>query len=112
MNQPGGTAYGSRVAGLDMCGKTGSVQVVGQKEAKKGHLLPEQLRDHGWFVGFAPKDDPQIVVASSPSTGSTARAPPRRSPRRCAAYWVTKRRGRPAARRRAGGAPLPPGGAR
>jgi penicillin-binding protein 2 len=95
VNQPGGTAYGSRVAGLDFCGKTGSVQVVGQKEAKKGHLLPEQLRDHGWFIGFAPKDDPQIVVAvfaEHGEHGASAAAP---LAAKMAHYWVTKRRGGP-----------------
>ena len=63
MNAPGGTAYGSRVPGIDICGKTGTVQVVTQKEAKKTLSLPENLRDHGWFVGFAPRNDPKIVVA-------------------------------------------------
>jgi penicillin-binding protein 2 len=95
VNQPGGTAYGSRVAGIDMCGKTGSVQVVGQKEAKKGHLLPEQLRDHGWFIGFAPKDDAQIVVAvfaEHGEHGSSAAAP---LAAKVCAYWVTKRRAGP-----------------
>jgi penicillin-binding protein 2 len=95
VNQPGGTAYGSRVAGLDLCGKTGSVQVVGQKEAKKGHLLPEQLRDHGWFIGFAPKDDAQIVVAvfaEHGEHGSSAAAP---LAAKMADYWVTKRRAGP-----------------
>jgi penicillin-binding protein 2 len=97
VNQPGGTAYGSRVAGLDLCGKTGSVQVVGQKEARKGHLLPEQLRDHGWFIGFAPKDDPQIVVvvfAEHGEHGSSAAAP---LAAKMAEYWVTKRRASPPA---------------
>jgi penicillin-binding protein 2 len=92
VNAPGGTAYGSRVAGLDLCGKTGSVQVVGQKEARKGHLLPEQLRDHGWFVGFAPKDDAQIVVAvlaEHGEHGASAAAP---LAAKMADYWVAKRR--------------------
>jgi penicillin-binding protein 2 len=62
VNEPGGTAYLSRVPGLDLCGKTGSVQVVGQKDTKKSHLLPYEKRDHAWFVGFAPKDDPKIVM--------------------------------------------------
>ncbi len=96
MNQPGGTAYRERIPGLDMCGKTGSVQVVAQKEAKKGHLLPEQLRDHGWFVGFAPKDDPLIVVAvfaEHGEHGNTAAAP---LAAKMAQYWVTKMRAGPA----------------
>ncbi len=92
VNVPGGTAYHSRIEGLDLCGKTGSVQVVGQKEAKKGHLLPEQLRDHGWFIGFAPKDDPQIVVvvfAEHGEHGASAAAP---LAAKMAEYWVAKRR--------------------
>ncbi len=62
VNAPGGTAYGSRMPGLDLCGKTGSVQVVGQKDTKKADLLPEELRDHAWFAGFAPRTDPKVVV--------------------------------------------------
>jgi penicillin-binding protein 2 len=90
---PGGTAYGSRVPGLDLCGKTGSVQVVGQKEAKKGHLLPEELRDHGWFASFAPRDDPKIVVVvfvEHGEHGATVAAP---LAARLAEYWVAKGRG-------------------
>jgi penicillin-binding protein 2 len=93
VNMPGGTAYASRVPGLDLCGKTGSVQVVGQKEAKKGHLLPEKLRDHGWFASFAPKDDPKIVVVvfvEHGEHGATVAAP---LAARLAEYWVAKSRG-------------------
>jgi penicillin-binding protein 2 len=62
VNRPGGTAYRYRVEGLDVCGKTGTVQVVGQKEARKAHLLPEKLQDHAWFAAFAPREDPKIVA--------------------------------------------------
>jgi penicillin-binding protein 2 len=78
VNAPGGTAYASRVAGLDICGKTGSVQVVGQKDTKKAHLLPEHLKDHGWFASFAPRKDPKLVVvvfAEHGEHGNTAAAP-------------------------------------
>jgi penicillin-binding protein 2 len=78
VNRPGGTAYAHRVEGLDICGKTGSVQVVGQKEAKKTLLLPEKLRDHAWFAGFAPRDDARIVVVvfvENGLHGSSAAAP-------------------------------------
>lgn len=63
VNVPGGTAYSLRLPGLDLCGKTGTVQVVAQKDTKKAHLLAEELRDHGWFAGFAPRNDPKIAVA-------------------------------------------------
>ncbi len=78
VNRPGGTAYRYRVEGLDICGKTGTVQVVGQKEAKKAHLLPEKLRDHAWFAAFAPREDPKIVVVvfvENGMHGSSAAAP-------------------------------------
>lgn len=63
VNEPGGTAYPSHLAGLELCGKTGSVQVVAQKDTKKEGSLPFEKRDHAWFIGFAPKQDPKIVVA-------------------------------------------------
>jgi penicillin-binding protein 2 len=63
VNEPGGTAYLSRLDGLELCGKTGSTQVVGQKDTKKEAQLPFEKRDHAWFIGFAPKRDPKIVVA-------------------------------------------------
>lgn len=78
VNVPGGTAFRSQVPGLDICGKTGSVQVVAQKEAKKAYLLPEALRDHGWFASFAPRGDPRLVVvvfAEHGLHGSSAAAP-------------------------------------
>ena len=78
VNKPGGTAYRYRVEGLDACGKTGTVQVVAQKEAKKTHLLPEKLRDHAWFAAFAPRDDPKIVVVvfvENGMHGNSAAAP-------------------------------------
>ena len=79
--------------GIEVCGKTGSVQVVAQKEAKKGHLLPMELRDHGWFASFAPRDDPKVVAVvfvEHGEHGASAAAP---LAARLAEYWVTKSRG-------------------
>jgi penicillin-binding protein 2 len=56
-NGTGGTA---RIANRDVAGKTGSAQIIsfqGRAVAKANR----NLRDHGWFVFFAPKDDPQIA---------------------------------------------------
>ena len=47
-----GTAGGSRIEGLIMAGKTGTAQNSQNPDV-----------DHAWFVGFAPADDPKIVVA-------------------------------------------------
>ncbi len=49
----GGTASGSRIAGLRIAGKTGTAQ----------NSHPNGL-DHGWFIGFAPVDSPRVVVGS------------------------------------------------
>jgi len=47
-----GTAGGSVIRGVTLAGKTGTAQ--------NAH---DRTRDHAWFVGFAPADDPKIVVA-------------------------------------------------
>lgn len=77
MNEPGGTAYAQRVPGLNAAGKTGTVQVVGRETAES---LPraKRIEDHAWFAGFAPLEDPQIVVVvfvENGGHGSSAAAP-------------------------------------
>ena len=98
VNEPGGTAYGSRLEGVEMCGKTGSVQVVGQKDTKKESSLPFEKRDHAWFVGFAPRENPKIVVVvfvEHGEHGSSSAAPLARD--LVAAYFgLPTRSGRPA----------------
>jgi penicillin-binding protein 2 len=49
-----GTAAGARIEGLTLAGKTGTAQNGRPEEHKP---------DHAWFVGFAPADNPKIVVA-------------------------------------------------
>ena len=62
VNEPGGTAFGTAsVPGLNICGKTGSAQVV-SNEFLKGRKASADEADNGWFVGFAPKESPEIVV--------------------------------------------------
>jgi len=54
-----GTAHAARVDGFDVCGKTGSTQVIGREKAEK---LGKEIKTHSWFTGFAPRDNPQVVV--------------------------------------------------
>jgi penicillin-binding protein 2 len=62
VNQEGGTGGAARVEGLDVSGKTGSVQVIGYAGRVKAEALPFRYRDHAWFASFAPLNNPQLVV--------------------------------------------------
>jgi len=53
-----GTGARARVPGIPIGGKTGTAQVVRKGEGKG----QADLKDHGWFVSFAPVDNPQIAV--------------------------------------------------
>jgi len=45
-----------------VAGKTGSSQVVTHARLERDKSAPE-LQPHGWFVGFAPRDQPRIAFA-------------------------------------------------
>jgi penicillin-binding protein 2 len=62
VNEDGGTGGSARIEGLDISGKTGTVQVVAQHGWVKGASLPYRSRDHAWFASFAPRDNAQMVV--------------------------------------------------
>ncbi len=53
-----GTGARAKVPGLPIGGKTGTAQVVRKGEGKG----QAELKDHGWFVSFAPVDNPQIAL--------------------------------------------------
>jgi cell division protein FtsI/penicillin-binding protein 2 len=53
-----GTARIARIKGIEVCGKTGTVENFIRLNGEK-----TQLTDHSIFVAFAPKDDPKIAVA-------------------------------------------------
>jgi penicillin-binding protein A len=68
----GGTGTAAQIPGVSVAGKTGTAQV-------QGAAAP-----HAWFVGFAPAEDPQVVVAvlvehggsvGSEATGGRVAAP-------------------------------------
>jgi penicillin-binding protein 2 len=62
VNGVGGTGGNARVEGLNVAGKTGSVQVIAYAGRVKASALPFKFRDHAWFASFAPADNPQMVV--------------------------------------------------
>jgi len=57
-----GTARRSKLENLEFAGKTGTAQVVRLQQGKQEDL-PEKLRDHGWFISFAPANKPEIALA-------------------------------------------------
>ncbi len=65
INQPGGTAFLSRSKLTVLSGKTGTAQVRSFTDImhKSCPQMEEQYRHHGWFVGYAPRENPQIAVA-------------------------------------------------
>ncbi len=59
-----GTGWRAAVKGRDVCGKTGTAQVVSSKlKDSMGDNVPEEYKEHSWFVCFAPKDNPEIALA-------------------------------------------------
>jgi penicillin-binding protein 2 len=58
-----GTGGRARVEGHDVCGKTGTAQVISNanRMAAQARNKSIDLRDHGWFVFFAPRDKPEIA---------------------------------------------------
>jgi penicillin-binding protein 2 len=60
-----GTGGAAKIPGIVVGGKTGTAQVASVKgKMIKSEDLPYEIRDHAWFVAFAPVDDPQIVVTA------------------------------------------------
>jgi penicillin-binding protein 2 len=71
-----GTGHNAQLQGYDVSGKTGTAQVISLEggKAAKGKTA-KNLRDNGWFVFFAPRDNPQIagvVLAEHGLHGSNA----------------------------------------
>lgn len=62
-----GTAYWVNLprGKYTVAGKTGTVQIFGIKQDEKyeADKVKAHLRDHKWFIAFAPVEDPQIAVA-------------------------------------------------
>lgn len=76
-----GTArFSGAGAKYKIAGKTGTSQVysLSQDPDEKAKNLPEHLKDHALFVGFAPADNPQITLAlviENGGSGSQVAAP-------------------------------------
>ncbi|MEC7096226.1 MAG: penicillin-binding protein 2 [Pseudomonadota bacterium] len=87
-----GTAFGMR-SGLtySVAGKTGTAQVVGiaQDAIYDEEALSEYQRNHGWFIAFAPVENPEIVLAvlTENSGGGSSAYPVARA---MLDYWMSR----------------------
>ena len=77
VNEPGGTGAAIRLQGIEFCGKSGTAQMMSYSAASRLGL--GKGKNDGWFVGFAPRRNPEIVVvamvAETMEHGSTASGP-------------------------------------
>ena len=66
VNEPGGTGANARRPHGDVCGKTGTSQVIGlpqNEKARRTQKIAAFHKDHALFVGYAPMKNAEITVA-------------------------------------------------
>ena len=60
---PHGTGHVAYIPGVELCGKSGSAQTIGAEGLAKAKNRAD-FKDNAWFVGFAPRRSPEIVVTA------------------------------------------------
>jgi penicillin-binding protein 2 len=74
----GGTGASLKLAGIELSGKSGTAQVIGYATRERMGKQ-KKFEDNAWFVGYAPRRNPEIVVAvlvqESGQHGGTASGP-------------------------------------
>jgi penicillin-binding protein 2 len=60
----GGTGGAVKLQGIEFCGKSGSAQVMSNTERSRLGKSLSQNKDNAWFVGYAPRRNPEIVVSA------------------------------------------------
>jgi penicillin-binding protein 2 len=66
VNEPGGTGRAAQIPGWDVCGKTGTSQVVGlpqNERARRAKFIGAFHKDHALFACYAPMKSPEVAVA-------------------------------------------------
>ncbi len=101
-----GTAGRARIPGLDVSGKTGTAQVISLKGRAAARNSGRDLRDHGWFVFLAPRDNPEMagVIFGEHSEHGYSAAP---IAKHMIATYYAKKRGQPLPAFTAPGLPPP-----
>lgn len=76
-----GTARLYKVPGVEIAGKTGTAQTrsfAADQIYVRCESRPREQRHHGWFIGYAPAENPEIIIAvlaEHSCHGSTGAAP-------------------------------------
>ncbi|HXJ16779.1 MAG TPA: penicillin-binding transpeptidase domain-containing protein, partial [Candidatus Polarisedimenticolia bacterium] len=64
VNEADGTTSGMvKLQNIEFCGKTGTAQIMGY-DLRNRLGKQKEVKDNGWFVGYAPRRNPEIVVAA------------------------------------------------
>jgi penicillin-binding protein 2 len=78
VNDAEGTARSVRLEGIEFCGKTGTAQLISNEGIRRAGGTQRRFTDNAWFVGYAPRRNPEIVVSvliEHGEAGSRAAAP-------------------------------------
>ena len=73
-----GTATKAQLGPIQVAGKTGTAQVFKKSVGVDADKQPKDERDHAWFIGYAPADNPEIafaIVIEHGGHGGTTAAP-------------------------------------
>jgi penicillin-binding protein 2 len=73
-----GTATRAQLGPIHVAGKTGTAQVFKKSVGVDADKQPKDERDHAWFIGYAPAENPEIafaIVIEHGGHGGTTAAP-------------------------------------
>jgi penicillin-binding protein 2 len=59
----GGTGGAVKLEGIEFCGKSGTAQTIGADAKTRYGKGDKKFKDNAWFVGYAPRRNPEIVVS-------------------------------------------------
>ncbi len=69
----GGTGNAAKIIGKDVCGKTGTQQVISKEHPNYKNLVKlPQFKPHSWFVSFAPRNNPKYAMVVFIENGGDA----------------------------------------
>jgi penicillin-binding protein 2 len=88
---PEGTAPSAHIPGIDIAGKTGSAQIVSLATRAK-HESSDAFAQNGWFVGFTPRRNPDVIVVVLFEGGEHGRLAARLATQVIKAYVEKQRR--------------------